>query len=129
MGDEICVESAFLYLLGRKISCELVDYRAYHFEVSELLRADIGEQSLELSVGHGEALTEIAQRRAELPVRSAVLVEYYLCVFRVRICYLYRILKLLFIYKHQQPHSSVSHGHGSLSHSAPVASSAVSAPN
>ena len=106
-----------------------MDYRAYHFEVSELLRADIGEQSLELRIRHCEPLAEIAERCAELPVGSAVLVEYYLRVFGVRICYFNGILKLLFIYKHQQPHSSVSHGHGSLSHSAPVASSAVSEPN
>ena len=33
---------------------------------------DIGQQALELGVGHGVALGEVAQRRAELAVRAAI---------------------------------------------------------
>ena len=37
------------------------------------LHADVGQQALELRVGHGVALREIAQRRAELAVGASVL--------------------------------------------------------
>ena len=71
--DKIGLESSLLDLFLREISRELVDDRADHLQMPQLLCADIGQQALELGVGHGVALGEVAQRRAELAVRAAVL--------------------------------------------------------
>ena len=50
-----------------------MDDGADHLEMPQLLCADIGQQAFELRIGHGVALGKIAQRRAELAVRAAVL--------------------------------------------------------
>ena len=35
--DKICIEACRLYFISRKVSCELMDKRSYHFYVTELL--------------------------------------------------------------------------------------------
>ena len=71
--DKIGLESSLLDLLLGQIARKLVNDRADHLEMPQLLCADVGQQALELGVGHGVALGEVAQRRAELAVRAAVL--------------------------------------------------------
>ncbi len=73
MVDKVRLEPSLLDLFLREISRELVDDRADHLQMPQLLGADVGQQALELGVGHGVALGEVAQRRAELAVRTAVL--------------------------------------------------------
>ena len=69
--DKIGVEAGGLYLLRSQLASELMDYGAYHLQVSQFLGADVGEKALQLSAGHGIALAQIAQRGAQLPVRAA----------------------------------------------------------
>ena len=71
--DKVRLEPSLLDLLLGQIARKLVDDRADHLEMPQLLCADVGQQALELGVGHGVALGEVAQRRAELAVRAAVL--------------------------------------------------------
>ena len=73
MVDKIGLESSLLDLFLREISRELVDDRADHLQMPQLLGADIGQQALELGVGHGVPLVEIAHGRTQLAVRAAVL--------------------------------------------------------
>mgnify|MGYP001348676451 CR=1 FL=1 len=87
---------------------------ANHLQMPQLLCADVGQQALELGVGHGVALGEVAQRRAELAVRAAVLADDHRRQLGVGCGDLHRILQLFLINKHQAfpPNSQ---GHGSLS--------------
>ena len=71
--DKVRLEPSLLDLLLGQIARKLVNDRADHLEMPQLLRADVGQQALELGVGHGVTLGEVAQRRAELAVRAAVL--------------------------------------------------------
>ena len=73
--DKIGLESSLLDLFLREISRELVDDRTDHLQMPQLLGADVGQQALELGVGHGVALGEVAQRRAELAVRASILAD------------------------------------------------------
>lgn len=69
---EVGLVSGLFDLLGRHVARELVDDRADHLKVSQLLSADIGQQPLELRTGHGIALAEVAQRRPQLSIRAPV---------------------------------------------------------
>ena len=62
-----------MILLRRHVSRELVDDRADHLQMPELLRADIRQQAALLVKRHGIALGQIPKRRAKLAVRAAVL--------------------------------------------------------
>ena len=73
MVDKVGIEACFSDLFLGEVTRELMDNGADHFEMSQLLCTDVGQQALELGVGHGVALGEVAQRRAELAVRAAVL--------------------------------------------------------
>ena len=43
--------------------------------MGQFLGADVGQQPRDPAVGHRVALGQIAQRRAELPIRPAILAE------------------------------------------------------
>lgn len=62
----------FDLLLG-EIAGELMDNGADHLQVAQLLRADVGQKSLQLRVWHGISLRQIPQRRAKLSIGSAIL--------------------------------------------------------
>lgn len=70
--DKVRLEPSLLDLLLGQIARKLVNDRADHLEMPQLLCADVGQQALELGVGHGVALGEVAQRRAELAVRASI---------------------------------------------------------
>lgn len=46
-----------------------------HFKMCQFFGADVGEQSFELRIRHGIALAQVAQRRAHLSIRAAVLTD------------------------------------------------------
>ena len=50
--DEIGIEAGLPDLIYREVPRELVDDGADHLKMPQLLRADIGQQALELRVGH-----------------------------------------------------------------------------
>ena len=52
MINEIFGEAGLLDLIYREVSRELVDDGADHLKMPQLLCADIGQQALELGVGH-----------------------------------------------------------------------------
>ena len=60
-------------LLLAEVSGQLMDNGPNHFQVPKLLGPDVRQQSLQLRVGHGKPLAEIAQRRPQLSVRPPVL--------------------------------------------------------
>ena len=120
MIDEIRRKGALLLLLLRQVPRELVDDRADHLQMPELLRADIRQQAALLVKRHGIALGQIPKRRAKLAVRAAVLRDDDARELRVRVFDPHRILQLLFIDKHRQPSPSFAaycHGHGPRSQS------------
>ena len=100
MIDEVSVKALRLDLLRRQIPCELVDDRADHFQMPEFFRADVGKDPLDFIARHGKALAQIAKRRPQFAVRSAVLGDDDLGKRRVRIGNSDRILKILLINKH-----------------------------
>lgn len=58
------------------------------------------------------------EKLLRIAIKTAVLADYNLCILRVGVLYIDRVLQFFLILKHQQSHSLVtSHGHGSLSHS------------
>lgn len=59
-----------LNLLIRQISGQLVYDGCHHFQMPQLLCADVRQQALNLWIGHGVALGEIPQGGAQLPVRT-----------------------------------------------------------
>lgn len=65
-------ETGFLYLLGREISRELMDHRAYDFKMGELFRPYIRQQPGYPLIRHGIALREITHACGGFAVRSAV---------------------------------------------------------
>ena len=80
----------------------------------QFLCTDVGQQALQLRIGHGVALGKVAQGRAQFPVGSAVLANDHRRQLGVGCGDLHRILQLFLINKHQAfpPNSQ---GHGSLS--------------
>ena len=50
--DEIGIEAGLLDLIYREVPRELMDDGADHLKMPQLLCADIGQQALELGVGH-----------------------------------------------------------------------------
>ena len=50
--DEIGIEAGLLDLIYREVPRELMDDGADHLKMSQLLCTDIGQQTLELGVGH-----------------------------------------------------------------------------
>ena len=76
VSDEVFVEAACLDLSGGEVSRELIDYRGYHFCVAEFLRADVGENSDDLTIRHSISLVEVSRRRAELTVGTAEGIDY-----------------------------------------------------
>ena len=52
-----------------------MDEGADHFQVAQLFCPDVGEQPLEFGIGHGIALTEVAQGCTQLSVRTTVLTD------------------------------------------------------
>lgn len=62
---------------------------------------NVRQQSLELGVGHREALGEVAQACAKLTVGAAVLTYDNLCQLGVGVFDVHRELKLLFITEHK----------------------------
>ena len=70
--DEIGVVAGRLDLLRGQVAGQLVHDGADHFEVAELLCADVRQNRFQLGVRHGVALAEVAQRSADFTVRAAV---------------------------------------------------------
>ena len=71
--DKVGHKSALLNLAVGELAGELVDDGADHLQVSQLFGADVGEQCLELGVGHGIALAEVAKRSTEFAVWTSLL--------------------------------------------------------
>ena len=111
---EVRVKPGGSDLLLGQISGQLMDQCTYYFQMSQLLCADIGQQTLELGIGHGVALGKIAQGSAQLAIWATILRNNHSGELGIRCCNLYRVLQLFFINKHQSfpPNSQ---GHGSLS--------------
>lgn len=70
---KIGVEAGGFDLLLGQIPGQLMDQRADHLQMPQFLRADVGQQALQLRIGHGVALGKVAQGRAQLAVGTAVL--------------------------------------------------------
>ena len=62
---KIGVETGGLDLLLGQVSSQLVNQRADHLQMPQFLRADVGQQALQLRIGHGVALGKVAQGRAQ----------------------------------------------------------------
>ena len=111
---KIGVETGGLDLLLGQVSSQLVNQRADHLQMPQFLCTDVGQQALQLRIGHGVALGKVAQGRAQLAVGTAVLADDHRRQLGVGCGDLHRILQLFLINKHQ-PFPPNSQGHGSLS--------------
>ncbi len=76
--DKILVEALLFDLVNRQVARELVDDGADHFDVAQLLRADVGQQTLQFAPRHGEPLAEVAHRGAQFAVSTA---DFIVCPF------------------------------------------------
>ena len=111
MVDEVGVKARGVDILLGEIARQLMDDGADHLQMPKFLRSNIRQQSLQLGVGHGVTLAQVAQRRAELAVRAAVLADDQRGQLGVRVLDADGVLQLLLIDKHQSDPPS-SHGHG-----------------
>ena len=100
MIHKVGVKSGRFDLLIGEIPGQLMDNRADHLQVPKLLGADVGEEALQLGIGHGESLAEVAQRGAQLAIRPAVLGNDERCQLGIGIFDLHRVLKLFLVNKH-----------------------------
>ena len=115
MVDKIRIKTSRLDLLIRQIAGQLIDDGADHFQMAQLLRADIGQKALQLRIRHGKPLAEIAQGCAQFAVRPAVLRNNQRRQFGIGLLDPDGILQFLLIDKHYfSPPSAPSQGHGSL---------------
>ena len=64
MVDEIRVKAALLHLLLGERAGELMHDRADHLQMAQFLRANIGQKAFQLGIGHGIALTQVAEGSA-----------------------------------------------------------------
>ena len=103
VDDVVAVQPGRLELLARGALHALVDHRADHLPVRDLLRADVVECGADAVVRHGEALGEVAQRSAELGVRPAILRHQQLSHLQIRFGDVDRILQSFFINPHMLP--------------------------
>lgn len=62
-----------LDLLRRQVPGQLVDDGAHHLQMGKLLRADIRQDRPQLRVRHGVTLAQVAQGRADLAMRPAIM--------------------------------------------------------
>ena len=104
-------------LLG-EVPGQLVDDGADHLQMAQLLSADVGQQALQLRIGHGVPLAQVAQGRAQLTVGPAVLGDDDGGQLGIGVLDLHRVLELLLINEHQSLPPS-SQGHGSFSQAKP----------
>ena len=122
--DEILREGRAFDLGDGQIFGQLGEDRAHHLEMRELLGSHVGEDADYLTVGHREALIEVAHRRGELAVGSAELTYDDRGSAGVGIFDLDRELKFLFIYPHNafsyECYCQVSQGQGVLAQSQEV---------
>lgn len=65
---KIGVKACCADLLVSQVPGQLMDDSADHLQMPQLLRTDIGQQPLELGVGHGEPLAEVTQGRTQLTI-------------------------------------------------------------
>lgn len=118
MIHEVGIKAGSFDLILGEVAGQLVDDGAHHLEVSQLLGADVRQQGLQLRVGHGVALAQIAQGGAQLTVRAAVLADDDRRQLGVGGRDLHRVLQFLLIDKHQSFPPS-SQGQGSFSQAKP----------
>ena len=97
-------------LLG-EVPGQLVDDGADHLQMAQLLSADVGQQALQLRIGHGVPLAQVAQGRAVLGDDDGGQLG-------IGVLDLHRVLELLLINEHQSLPPS-SQGHGSFSQAKP----------
>lgn len=71
--DEVSVKAAFLDLLRRQVTRQLIDDCGDHLLMGQFLCTDIGQDSLAFLIRHRVALVEIAHCRADLTIRSTEL--------------------------------------------------------
>ena len=73
MIQEIRSESGGADLLFRQIPGELMDDGADHLQMSQLLGANIIEETGDPAVGHGKFLRKVAQAGAQFAIGSTIL--------------------------------------------------------
>ena len=100
MVDIIGSKALGLQLLCRKVSRELVHNGCDHFQMGQLLGADIRKHCLLLPIGHGIPLGKITHGRSHLTVWATILANDQLCQPRVGLLDIYRVLKPFFIPPH-----------------------------
>jgi len=115
---EVGIKAGGADLILGEIAGQLVDDGAHHFQMAQLLGADVRQQCLQLRVGHGVPLAQIAQGGAQLAVGAAVLADDDRCQLWVGSRDLHRVLQFLFIDKHQSFPPS-SQGQGSFTQAKP----------
>ena len=100
MIHKVGVKSGSPDVLVGQVSRQLVNNSPHHLQMSQFFRADVGKQTLQLSVGHRVPLAEIAQRSAQFAVRATILTDNDRCQLGVGILDLHRVLQLFLIDKH-----------------------------
>ena len=70
--DEVGCEARIFDLFDGEIPGELVDNGADHLQMSQLLGANIIEETGDPAVGHGKFLRKVAQAGAQFAIGSAV---------------------------------------------------------
>ena len=101
VDDVVAVQPGGLEFLARGALHALVDHRADHLPVRDLLRADVVERGADAVVRHGKALRQVAEPRTQFGIRPAVLRHEQLSHPRVRLCDVDGILQPFFINPHR----------------------------
>lgn len=101
--DEVGCEAGIFDLFDGEIPGELVDDGADHLQMSQLLGANIIEETGDPAVGHGKFLRKVAQAGAQFAVGSAVLAYDDLCGLGVGALDIDREFQNLIIVPHIQP--------------------------
>lgn len=101
--DEVGCEAGIFDLFDGEIPGELVDDGADHLQMSQLLGANIIEETGDPAVGHGKFLRKVAQAGAQFAIGSAVLAYDDLCGLGVGALDIDREFQNLIIVPHIQP--------------------------
>ncbi len=103
--DIVAVQPGRFQLFAGGALHALMDHRPDHLPVGELFGADIVERGADAVIRHGEALRQIAERRAQLGIGAAVLRHEQLCHLEIRLGDIDRIFQPFFIDPHKPPSS------------------------